>query len=145
ALPLLHVNVGNFTAATIGLTLWGSANAAEIVRGAVLSVPRGQFQAATALGMNWWQSMLYVIVAQAARRMIPPMIGLSVNLVQQTSLAVVIGVLEILESAQRSIERLTMNTGDSHAVPILGVVLLVFYLICTPLTRASRQLEARLR
>jgi polar amino acid transport system permease protein len=68
-----------------------------------------------------------------------------VNLTQQTSLAAVIGVLDILEASQRSIERLTLSGGSSHAVPILGAVLAVFFVICLPLTILSRWFERRLR
>ncbi|MFI6763733.1 amino acid ABC transporter permease [Micromonospora sp. NPDC050417] len=144
-LPIIGLTVETFTAAAIGLSLWGSANVAEVVRGAVQSVPRGQTEAAAALGLPWPARMRYVILPQATRRALPPLIGLVVNLTQQTSLAAVIGLLDILEAAQRSIERLTLTGGDTHAVPILGGVLVVFFVICLPLTMLSRWLERRLR
>jgi polar amino acid transport system permease protein len=144
-LPIIGLRVDAFVAAAAGLSLWGSANAAEIVRGAVRSLPRGQVDAATALGFAWVGMMRHVILPQAARRALPPFVGLVVNLIQQTSLAAVIGLLDILESAQRSIERLTLSTGDTHAVPILGAVLGVFFLVCLPLTTLSRYLERRLK
>lgn len=144
-LPIVALTVDTFTAAAIGLSLWGSANMAEVVRGAVQSVPRGQAEAAAALGLPWPSRMRYVILPQAARRALPPLIGLVVNLTQQTSLAAVIGLLDILEAAQRSIERLTLTGGDTHAVPILGAVLAVFFVVCLPLTMLSRWLERRLR
>ncbi|MFI6347388.1 amino acid ABC transporter permease [Streptomyces sp. NPDC050560] len=143
-LPVVGIRVGTFTAATAGLSLWGSANAADIVRGAVQSVPRGQDEAAVALGFSWAARMRYVLLPQAARRSLPPLIGLVVNLTQQTSLAAVIGLLDILEASQRSIERLTLSGGSSHAVPILGAVLAVFFVICLPLTALSRWYERRL-
>ncbi|MGW2839475.1 amino acid ABC transporter permease [Streptomyces sp. NPDC001493] len=143
-LPIIGVRVDTFAAAAIGLSLWGSANMAEIVRGAVQSVPHGQAEAAAALGFPWPGRMRHVLLPQAARRAIPPTIGLVVNLVQQTSLAAVIGLLDILEASQRSIERLTLSGGSSHAVPILGSVLAVFFVICLPLTVLSRWYERRL-
>jgi His/Glu/Gln/Arg/opine family amino acid ABC transporter permease subunit len=143
-LPIIGVLVNTFTAAAVGLSLWGSANVAEVVRGAVQSVPRGQAEAAAALGFSWTGRMRHVLLPQAARRALPPLIGLVVNLVQQTSLAAVIGLLDILEASQRSIERLTLSGGSSHAVPILGAVLAVFFVICLPLTLLSRWLERRL-
>lgn len=144
-LPIIGVRVNTFAAAAIGLSLWGSANMAEVVRGAVQSVPRGQAEAAAALGFAWTGRMRHVLLPQAARRAIPPVIGLVVNLIQQTSLAAVIGLLDILEASQRSIERLTLTGGSSHAVPILGSVLAVFFVICLPLTILSRWYERRLR
>lgn len=143
-LPIIGVLVNTFIAAAIGLSLWGSANMAEVVRGAVQSVPRGQAEAAAALGFSWTGRMRHVLLPQAARRALPPLIGLVVNLTQQTSLAAVIGLLDILEASQRSIERLTLSGGSSHAVPILGAVLAVFFVICLPLTMLSRWYERRL-
>ncbi|MBM9504092.1 amino acid ABC transporter permease [Actinacidiphila acididurans] len=143
-LPIIGLRVDTFGAAVIGLSLWGSANVAEVVRGAVQSVPRGQAEAAAALGFSWTGRMRYVLLPQAARRALPPLIGLVVNLIQQTSLAAVIGLLDILEASQRSIERLTLSGGSSHAVPILGAVLAVYFVICLPLTMLSRWYERRL-
>lgn len=144
-LPIIGVRVDTFAAAAVGLTLWGSANVAEVVRGAVQSVPHGQTEAAAALGFPWARRMVYVITPQATRRALPPLVGLVVNLTQQTSLAAVIGLLDILEASQRSIERLTLTGSSTHAVPILGAVLGVFFVICLPLTMLSRWLERRLK
>jgi polar amino acid transport system permease protein len=144
-LPILGLDVDTFVAAAVGLTLWGSANVAEVVRGAVQSVPRGQSEAAAALGFPWQRRMRHVILPQATRRALPPLVGLVVNLTQQTSLAAVIGLLDILEASQRSIERLTLAGGETHAVPILGAVLVVFFVLCLPLTMLSRRLERVLR
>jgi polar amino acid transport system permease protein len=144
-LPIIGIRVNTFIAASIGLSLWGSANMAEVVRGAVQSVPRGQAEAAAALGFSWPGRMRHVILPQATRRALPPLIGLVVNLTQQTSLAAVIGLLDILEASQRSIERLTLSGGSSHAVPILSAVLGVFFVICLPLTMLSRWYERKLR
>jgi polar amino acid transport system permease protein len=143
-LPIIGLRVDTFSAAVIGLSLWGSANMAEVVRGAVQSVPRGQAEAAAALGFSWTGRMRHVLLPQATRRALPPVIGLVVNLTQQTSLAAVIGLLDILEASQRSIERLTLSGGSSHAVPILGAVLAVYFVICLPLTMLSRWYERRL-
>ena len=143
-LPVIGFHLSPFVAAAIGLCLWGSANVAEVVRGAVQSVPYGQSEAAAALGFPWPGLMRHVIVPQAARRALPPLVGLLVNLTQQTSLAAVIGVLDLLQASQRSIERLTLSSGETHAVPILGAVLGVFFVICLPLTLLSRRLERSL-
>lgn len=144
ALPIIGIRVDTFVSAAVGLTLWGSANVAEVVRGAVQSVPRGQAEAAAALGFSWPGRMHNVILPQATRRMLPPLIGLVVNLVQQTSLAAVIGLLDVLEASQRSIERLTLSSGSTQAVPILGAVLVVFFVVCLPLTMLARWYERRL-
>jgi len=144
-LPAIGINVNESLAAVIGLSLWGSANVAEIVRGSVVSISQGQYQCAFALGLNWRQAMAYVIGPQALRRTIPPTMGLLTNLIQSTALASVIGVLELVTASERSIQRLTISSGDSHAVVILGAVALIFFVVCTPLTRYARRLEQRLK
>lgn len=144
ALPAIGIDISTFLAAAIGLTFWGSANVAEIVRGAVQSISATQLQAGRALGFSWLRTMRYVILPQAVRRSLPPMVGLLTNLIQSTTLAALIGVTDILESSQRSIERLTLSEGNSHSVVILGAVLVVFFVVCFPLTLLSRRLEKRL-
>ncbi len=143
-LPAINIRLSAFAAANIGLSLWASANVAEVVRGAVQSIPAGQRQAASALGFNWAQAMAYVIVPQSVRRMLPPLVSFLANLIQCTSLAAVIGAFELLQSAQRSVERLTVEAGNSHAIEILGAVLLVYFALCFPLAQVSRRLETSL-
>jgi polar amino acid transport system permease protein len=128
---------------SVGLSLWGSAQVAEAVRGAVQSIPREQHEAAAALGFGWVGRHAFVIVPQAFRRLLPPMVGLLVNIIQNTTIAYVIGVAEVLETANRQFENLTL-AGDGHPFAIFGFVLLLFFLISFPLTRLAAYLERRL-
>ena len=144
ALPTVHLYFSAFVAAAIGLTLWASANVAEIVRGAIASIPRDQFTAGTALGLGAVQVMALVILPQALRRMLPPLVGMLVNLIQTTTLAAVIGVLDVLEAGKRSVERLTLQTGNPHAVEVYAAILIVFFLLCFPLSQYATSLEKRL-
>jgi polar amino acid transport system permease protein len=133
-----------FTAASIGLTLWGSAQIAEATRGAVESMPREQHEAAAALGFGWVGRHVHVILPQALRRLLPPVVSLLVNIIQNTTIAQVIGAAELLETGERSVERLTFTTLDSHALEIYGAVAAAFFLISFPLTRLAAYLERRL-
>jgi polar amino acid transport system permease protein len=142
-LPAAGIRLPSIYGAVMGLALWTSANYAEIVRGAVVSIPREQREAATALGLDLVQAMRYVILPQAMRRMLPPYVSLLANLVQATALAAFIGVLELTGSAQRQVARLTV-LGNSHALEIFGALLVVYFLICLPLTRLSATLTQRL-
>ncbi|HLG72074.1 MAG TPA: amino acid ABC transporter permease [Chloroflexota bacterium] len=144
ALPAMNIRLSAFAAACLGLSLWASANVAEIVRGAVQSIHTGQFQAARALGFNWLQTMAYVVLPQSVRRMLPPLVSFLANLIQCTSLAAIIGGFELLQSARRSIERLTVETGSSEAIPILAAVMLMYFLLCFPLAQVARRMEASL-
>ena len=136
------------TAAAIGLILWGSAQVAEATRGAVVSIPREQHEAASALGFGWVGRHAFVILPQALRRLLPPMVSLLVNIIQNTTIAQVIGATELLESGERQVERLTapppIGLGEIHAFEIYAAVMVIFFLISFPLTRLSAYLERRL-
>ena len=133
-----------FQAATVGLILWGSAQVAEATRGAVQSIRQEQHEAAAALGFGWVGRHLYVILPQAWRRLLPPMIGLLVNVIQNTTIAGLIGVGEVLETGNRSTEGLLFATGSSHALSIFVFAMAVFFVISFPLTRLAAFLEKRL-
>lgn len=136
------------TAGAIGLILWGSAQVAETTRGAVQSIPREQHEAASALGFRWVGRHAFVIMPQALRRLLPPLVGLLVNIIQNTTIVQVIGAPEILEASERQVERLTSpppaGIGEVHAFEIYGVVMIAFFVISFPLTRLAAYLERRL-
>ena len=136
------------TRRAIALTLWGSAQVAEATRGAVQSIPREQRDAAAALGFGWVGSHVYVILPQALRRLLPPLVSLLVNIIQNTTLAAVIGGLDILEAGKRQNERLAayppIGIGENHAFEIFGAVAVLFFCLSFPLTRLAAYLEKRL-
>jgi polar amino acid transport system permease protein len=137
-----------WVAAAIGLTLWGSAQVAEATRGAVQSIPREQHEAASALGFGWVGRHAFVILPQAFRRLLPPLVSLLVNIIQNTTIAQVIGAAELLESGKRQTERLLapppIGDGQVHAFEIFGAVMVVFFCISFPLTRLAAYLERRM-
>jgi polar amino acid transport system permease protein len=136
------------TAAAIALTLWGSAQVAETTRGAVQSIPREQHEAAAALGFGWVGRHASVIMPQALRRLLPPLVGLLVNIIQNSTLAQVIGGLELLEAGERQTERLAaippIGLGEYHGFEIFAFVAVIFFAISFPLTRLAAYLERRL-
>ena len=150
ALPALTVRLRfePLTAAAIGLTLWGSAQIAEATRGAIQSIPREQHEAAAALGFGWVGRHAFVILPQALRRLLPPLVSLLVNIIQNTTIAQVIGAPELLETAERGIERVgappPSGLGEIVAFQVYGAILVVFFLISFPLTRLAAYLERRL-
>ena len=136
------------TSAAIALVLWGSAQVAEATRGAVESIPNEQHEAAAALGFGWVGRHGFVIVPQALRRLLPPFVGLLVNIIQNSTLALTIGGVEILQTARSQNERLSfpepIGTGEIHAFEIFTGVMILFFLISFPLTRLAAVLEKRL-
>jgi len=150
ALPAVSLSLrfDALTAGAIALILWGSAQVAETTRGAVQSIPREQHEAASALGFGWIGRHAFVIMPQALRRLLPPLVGLLVNIIQNTTIVQVIGASELLETAKRQVERLTApppaGVGEIHSFEIYGAVMVVFFCISFPLTRLSAYLEKRL-
>jgi His/Glu/Gln/Arg/opine family amino acid ABC transporter permease subunit len=147
-LPEADIRLSAIQAAAVGLSLWGSAQVAEATRGAVQSIPREQHEAASALGFGWIGRHVFVIVPQALRRLLPPMVSLLVNVIQNSTLAGLIGALELLFAAKIQVERLAgpppAGLGQVHAVEIYGGLLLAFFVISFPLTRLAAYLEKRL-
>ena len=139
-----HIQLNAYMSAAVALSLWGSAQVAEATRGAVQSIPKEQHEAAAALGFGWIGRLSFVIVPQALRRLLPPMVSLLVNIIQNTTIAFVIGVNEFLQSGNRQFENLTTQTGNGHPFTIFGFVLVVFFAISFPLTLLARYLERRL-
>jgi polar amino acid transport system permease protein len=143
--PVIHHRFAAVSGAALGLTLWGSAQVAEATRGAVQSIPREQHEAASALGFGWIGRHRSVILPQALRRLLPPLVSLVANIIQNTTIASLIGVTELLATGQRSIERLQLTPpGDSHAFAIYAALLVTFFCISFPLTRLAIYLERRL-
>ena len=150
--PQIHdvLEFDPLTAGIITLTLWGSAQIAEATRGAVQSIPTEQHEASAALGFGWLGRHAYVILPQALRRLLPPLVSLLVGIVLNTTLIQVIGGTELLESAEQSVARLSQpeppefTPGEIRAFEIYGGVMVLFFLMSFPLTRLAGYLERRL-
>ena len=143
-----EIRLSAVTSASIGLTLWGSAQIAEATRGAVESIPREQHDAAAAVGFGWVGRHIYVILPQALRRLLPPLVSLLVNVIQNSTLAALIGAVELLQAGKLQVEGLQLppptGVGELHAFEIYGAVMAVFFIVSFPLTRLAAFLERRL-
>jgi ABC-type amino acid transport system permease subunit len=137
-LPALGIEMPVFLSAVLAMTLWMAVNSTEVFRGAVQSIAPGQSEAAYSTGLGYWETMRFVIVPQAVRRMLPPFVGLCTILIKDSSLAAIIGVFELTRAAQETIER------TFASVELYLFAAAVYFVICFPLTSLSRRLEARL-
>ncbi len=142
--PLLGLQMTPYMAAVVGLSLWGGANGAEIVRGGLMGVPRHQAQSARALGMTEVEIFVYILLPQAMRAIIPALAGLLTLLVQSTTLGALVGVPEFLQISRLIVERTTVMQGSDPAFAIYAFVLLVYFVLCSALTALSRRLERML-
>jgi polar amino acid transport system permease protein len=150
ALPqtAFHITFRPWVGAAIGLTLWGSAQVAEATRGAIESIPREQHEAASALGFGWLGRHVFVVLPQAFRRLLPPLVSLLVNVIQNTTLAALVGVTEVLFAARQQVERLAAPPPagllEQHGFAIYGAVMVAFFIVSYPLTLLAGYLERRL-
>lgn len=131
-------SVDPWTAAALGLSLHASAFLGEIWRGAIEVVPRGQWEAATSLGLRYTPKMALIIAPQAIRIAIPPTIGFLVQLIKGTSLASIIGFVELTRAGQ------IINNATFRPFTIFALVALVYYVICRPLSAYSKRMEQKL-
>ena len=138
-LPVFGWHVNPWTAVTIGLTLHASAFLGEIWRGGIQAVPAGQTEAARALGLRYKDRMLSVILPQAIRLSLAPTVGFMVQLVKGTSLAAIIGFVELSRSAQ-----IVASTTYKPLIAY-GLAGIVYFILCFPLSCASAGLERRFR
>ena len=123
-------------------TFWGTAEMGDLVRGSIKSIPLIQFESAYALGMDKLQTYLYIILPQTIRRLLPLSINLITRMIKTTSLVMMIGIVEVLKVGQQIIEA-NRNTSPNAAFGVFGVVMLLYFLVCWPISRLSIYLEKR--
>jgi polar amino acid transport system permease protein len=139
ALPILTgFRIPAPIAAGLGFSLYMTAFCAEIFRGGVTSIDRGQWDAARALGMTHWRMMRLVILPQAARRMVPPIVNQSVLQLKNTSLLYVVSVPDLMYTSYELTSR-TYRPLESYTV-----VALIYFAVLCPASLLAKRLEARL-
>ena len=143
-LPLFlppQVRIGTVVRALTGMTLFSSAYTAENVRGGLAAVPRGQYEAATALGLSPVHSTILIILPQALRSVIPAIVGQFISLFKDTTLVVIVGLLDVLGVAKAV-------TGQREFIgthqEVYSFVALLFFVFCFSLSYASRRIEKSL-
>ncbi len=138
-LPRLDVRLDTFWYLVIALTIYNSSILAEIFRAGILSLDRGQSEAAFSLGLGYWQAMAFVVVPQAVRRMVPAIVSQLVTLLKDTSLGVLIFYQELLRRGRINAE-FTQQT-----LPSLVVVAVVYIAVNMTLSAVATRLETRQR
>jgi ABC-type amino acid transport system permease subunit len=135
---MLGLGLGPWISATLGLSLNAGAFLGEIWRGSIQSVPKSQSEAAMALGLHYLPRMRHIVLPQALRIATAPTVGFLVNLVKSTSLAAVIGFVELTRAGQ------VLNNVTFRPFTVFMSVAVLYFLLCWPLTIASRRLERRM-
>ncbi|MCF0240038.1 amino acid ABC transporter permease [Streptococcus gallolyticus] len=135
-----NLNLSGEVAALIVFSMWGIAEMGDLVRGALTSLPKHQFESGLTLGLTKTQLFIYVIIPQILRRLLPQAVNLMTRMIKTTSLIVLIGVVEVVKVGQQIIEanRLTV---PSAAIWIYGLIFLMYFAVCFPISRLSMYLE----
>jgi len=138
-LPILTgFDMSAVPSATLSLGVNGAAYVAEIIRGGIQSIDRGQVEAARTLGMSHFQTMRKIVLPQAFRRMIPPFVNESVSLLKFSSLVSVLGVADLTYQAQ------VLSTTTFRPIEIFTFIAVVYFALCTTLSFVANRLERRL-
>ncbi len=138
ALPEINIKLEIIPAAIIALTLFESAMISEIIRSGLNSIDKGQIEAARSSGLTYVQALRYIILPQALRRMIPPMVSQFISLLKDTSLAVVISLPELTHHAQ-----IIYGQSSSYFIPILLLVAIMYFVVNYTLSIIARRLELK--
>ncbi|WP_173931912.1 amino acid ABC transporter permease [Chelativorans sp. Marseille-P2723] len=136
ALPFIGLRFSSFTSATLALSMVLSAFTAEVCRAGIESIPRGQFEAAAALGLNFWTTMRKVILPQALRVVIPPLTSNCVSIYKDTALASVVAMPDLLKQATDA------QALMANPTPLIGAAL-IYLAFLLPLVRLVSHLEER--
>lgn len=129
-------------ASIIVFSFWGTAEMGDLVRGALISIPKHQYESGMALGMTKVQAYYYIVIPQALKRLIPLSMNLVTRMIKTTSLVMMIGVVEVLKVSQQMIEA-NRTTSPNGAFGIYGAVFLLYFLACWPISLLAGYLEKK--
>lgn len=136
-LSILGLDINPWTAAAVALTLHASAFLGEIWRGCIEAVPPGQSEASWALGLGYRDRMVHIVLPQAAKISVPPTVGFLVQLIKGTSLASIIGFVELTRAGQ------IINNATFQPLTVFSLVAVMYFLMCWPLSMLARHLEGK--
>lgn len=139
---VMKLHVSGEMASIIVFSLWGTAEMADLVRGALASIPKHQYESAAALGLTRTQTFIHVILPQTVRRLLPISINLITRMVKTTSLVLMIGVVEVLKVAQQIIEA-NRATSPNAAFGLYLVIFILYFLACWPISLLAKYLEKK--
>lgn len=137
----LGIDLDSTTSAIIVFSIWGSFEMMDLVRSSLQSIPKHQYESAASLGLNSLQSFIYIIIPQALRRLTPVSMNLLTRMVKSTTFAYLIGSVELIKVGQQIIE--FHNKNDFAPFIIYGLIFIIYFIICYPVSLYSRILEKK--
>jgi len=136
------VTIDKLLRAQVGIILFAAAYLAEVVRGGLQALPKGQYEAAQALGLGYWQQMGLIILPQALRLVIPPMVNNFIGTFKDTSLVVIIGLFDLLNTGKNAINE---PTWRAYYAEVYVFVAAIYFVFCFSMSRYSQRLENELQ
>ena len=136
------INLSGEASSIIVFTIWGTAEMGDLVRGALISIPKHQYESGEVIGLNKIQIYRYIIIPQTLRRLIPLAINLTTRMIKTTSLIVLIGVVEVMKVAQQIIEA-NRYTAPDAALWIYGTIFFLYFIVCWPISLLAGRLEKK--
>lgn len=127
--------------AQIAIILFAAAYVAETVRGGLQAIPKGQIEGAESLGLSYWQQMRMIILPQALKIVIPPLVGIFISLFKDTSLVVIIGIFDLTQAAKAALSDAAWRGFGVEAYVFIS---LIYFVYCYAMSRYSQALERRL-
>ncbi len=128
--------------AQIAIILFAAAYIAETVRGGLQSIPRGQYEGAESLGLSYWQQMRKIILPQALKVVIPPLVGIFISLFKDTSLVVIIGIFDLTQAAKTAVADAAWRGFSTEAYLFIAFI---YFIFCFSISRYSQSLERQLQ
>lgn len=138
ALPEIGIKMSVFTSAVVALTIFEGAMIAEIVRSGLNSIPKGQIEAGRASGLSYTQTLWHIVLPQALRRMVPPLVSQFISLLKDTSLAVIISLPELMHNVA-----IVSGQHPNIVFPVLILAALAYFTVNYALSLASKRFESK--
>lgn len=139
ALPKIGLRLDIFWSVVAAMTVFESAMLSEIIRGGLKAVPKGQMEAARSTGLTYMQALMSIVMPQALKKMIPPIVSQFISLIKDTSLAVVIALPEVTHNA-----KIIYGQDTAFVIPMFVAMASLYFIVCYVLSIISKRLEVRL-
>ncbi|MEG0268403.1 MAG: amino acid ABC transporter permease [Carnobacterium sp.] len=136
ALPQIGIRLDIFWSAIVAMTIFESSMLSEIIRAGLNSVPKGQTEAGLSTGLTYAQTLLFIIIPQAFKAMVPPILSQFISLIKDTSLAVIISLPEITHNA-----KIIYGQNTNYVIPMFVAMALLYFSICFALSRVVKRLK----
>lgn len=139
---MFNISLSGEAASILVFTLWGSAEMGDLVRGALESVPKHQYESGRAIGLTERQIFFYIIIPQTLRSLIPLSMNLITRMIKTTSLVVFVGVIEVVKIGQQIIEANRLSNPYA-SIAIYFVIFMMYFFVCWILSLAASYIEKR--